>query len=255
VGAAWVVGDRQRIRRTYLAELEDRAARLERERDDRDRLAVAAERSRIARELHDVVAHSVSVMVVQAGAARHNLRSHPRRAEEAIREVESTGRQSLVELRRLLGVLRVEDGEAALRPQPRLVDLDELVHRFAEAGLPVSLERHGDPRPLPQGVDLSLYRVVQEALTNSLKHAAASRVLVRLRYAGDEVSVSVEDDGRGSSSALAGGGNGLVGMRERAALLGGVLAFGPRPEGGFGVVMTIPLEPAAARPSGVAPTG
>lgn len=254
IGAAYILGDRQRTRRNYLAGLEDRAARLERERDDRDRLAVAAERSRIARELHDVVAHSVSVMVVQAGAARHNLTRNPQRAAEAIAEVEDTGRRSLHELRRLLGVLREADGEVALAPQPGLGNLDELVAGFTDAGLPVRLQREGAPRPLARGVDLSLYRIVQEALTNALKHAAASRVLVRLRYAADEVTVAVEDDGRGvEEGALADGGHGLVGMRERAALLGGHLALGPRPEGGFSVVLTLPLEPAPRPPSEVGP--
>lgn len=257
IGAAYILGDRQRTRRNYLAGLEDRAARLEREREDRDRLAVAAERARIARELHDVVAHSVSVMVVQAGAARHNLTRDPARASEAIAEVEATGRRSLAEMRRLLGVLRVEGGEVALSPQPGLDDLEELVAHFADAGLPVRLQREGDglPHALPPGVNLSLYRILQEALTNALKHAAASRVLVRLRCTIDEVTVSVEDDGRGAEAGVmaAAGGHGLVGMRERAALLGGHLALGPRPEGGFSVVLTLPLEPAPRPPSEVGP--
>ncbi len=242
LAAAWIMGDRQRTHRAYLAEVEERAAALEREREDRDRLAVADERARIARELHDVVAHSVSVMVVHAGAARRNLARHPERAEHAIREVEHTGRQSLEELRRLLGLLRDEVGQGELAPQPHLDELGDLVAQFRDAGLPVRLEVAGDPRPLPSGVDLSVYRIVQEALTNALKHAQASRVLVRLRYGPDQVSAVVEDDGRGApEAALSGtGGHGLVGMRERAALLGGRLACGSRPEGGFAVTLELP---------------
>jgi signal transduction histidine kinase len=243
VGAAGAIGDRQQHRRRYLAALEERAARLEHEREDAERLAVASERARIARELHDVVAHSVSLMVVQAGAARHNLARNPGRAEEAITEVEATGRASLAELRRLLGVLRQPDEGAALAPQPGLHDLGELVEGFRSTGLPVRLEVTGQPRPLAQGVDLSLYRIVQEALTNALKHAAATRVLVRLRYDGDEVTLTVDDDGVGAAAGVVVGGHGLVGMRERAALLGGSLEYGPRDGGGFAVAVTLPVRP------------
>lgn len=240
--AAGVVGDREQHRRRYLDALEERAARLERERETAERLAVASERARIARELHDVVAHSVSLMVVQAGAARHNLAGNPQRAAEALREVETTGRSSLTELRRLLGVLRQPEEDPALEPQPSLDDLSDLIDGFRAAGLPVRLEVAGEPRPLAQGVDLSLYRIVQEALTNALKHAAATTVLVALHYGNDEVSVTVDDDGVGAVPAVTGG-HGLVGMRERAALLGGSLEYGPRQGGGFAVAVTLPVQP------------
>src|SRR5690606_30085364 len=194
----------------------------------------------IARELHDVVAHSVSVMVVQATAAMRALRRDPDRSEEALEHVTATGRQSLVELRRLLGLLRGGD-DASFTPQPRLEELDALVAQFRDAGLDVTLAVEGTPRPLSSGVDLSAYRIVQEALTNALKHAGPARVAVRVRYEPSVLDITVDDDGgvvaagvpaangapRGSAP-----GHGLVGMRERAALVGGELEVGPRPDGG-----------------------
>jgi signal transduction histidine kinase len=248
---AWALGDRQRTRRVYTAELEERAERAERDRDDQTRLAVAEERSRIARELHDVVAHSVSVMVVQSSAARRLLeRDDPERAAAALSLVEQMGRQSLVEMRRLLGLPRGRDEVADLAPLPSLEGLDDLVGQFVEAGLPVTVRVEGDARDLASGVDLSAYRIVQEALTNTLKHAeAVSKVGVSLRYRPDELVIEVEDDGArpkavaGVANGHPGGprGHGLVGMRERVALLGGRLEVGPGDGAGFTVRASLPL--------------
>jgi signal transduction histidine kinase len=233
---------------------------------------VAEERGRIARELHDVVAHSVSVMVVQAGAARRTMAASPDQATTALGQIESTGRQALVELRRLLGLLR--DGDrgdgAALTPQPGLEHLESLAAAAREAGLPVEVTVEGEPRPLPAGVDLSAYRIVQEALTNSLKHAGPARARVRVCYGREALEVQVTDDGRGERSAARageglvvvtigpdgvlelpgrrdGGGHGLIGMRERVALFGGTLEAGADPGGGYRVAARLPLD-AGARP-------
>ncbi|MGH8886582.1 MAG: sensor histidine kinase [Egibacteraceae bacterium] len=235
---AWVIGHSQLTLRALVGQ-------LQRERENKARLAVADERARIARDLHDVVAHSVSVMVLHTAVARRTLAKDPARAGEALAQVEATGRQSLVELRRLLGVLR-EDGQGAdLAPQPQLAYLDDLVGRFHDAGLPVRVEVTGEPQPLAAGVDLSAYRIVQEALTNALKHANASTVEVRLRYTERDLQVEVVDDGCGITAegwCLGdGAGHGLVGMRERAALVGGRLEASPRPEGGFRVGAVLPL--------------
>jgi signal transduction histidine kinase len=211
---------------------------------------VADERARIARELHDVVAHNVSVMVVQAGAARRTIERDPDRAREALTSVEATGRQALDEMRRLLGVLRTEDEATELRaPQPSVSHLDELVAHVREAGLPVDLVVEGEPRPLMSGVDMSAFRIVQEALTNSLKHAGPAHARVRLRYGEHDLCLEVVDDGRGLAAdapASNGGGHGLVGMRERVALFGGELQAGPRTGGGYVVSARIPLEPVRA---------
>ena len=208
---------------------------------------VAQERARIARELHDVVAHSVSVMVVQAGAARRVLEKDPARAAEAMGSIESTGRQSLNELRRLLGMLRQADGEATGRvPQPSIEHVAALLDQTREAGLPVELEVEGDPRPLAAGVDLSAYRIVQEALTNTIKHAGPAQACVRLCYGADTLELVISDDGRGADCEEADrngtSGHGLVGMRERVSLFGGDLQVGNRPGGGFTVRATLPLE-------------
>ncbi|MEO5679220.1 MAG: sensor histidine kinase [Acidimicrobiales bacterium] len=250
---AWILGDNVRTRRKYVAELEDKAVRLEAEREAQARRATADERTRIARELHDVVAHSVSVMTVQAGAARRVLDRAA--ADPAVREamatIETTGREALAELRRVVGVLR-EDGESAgLGPQPGVADLPALVARAQDAGLSVDLSIEGEPRPLPSGVDLSAYRIVQEALTNAFKHAGPARARVRVCYGTDAVEVQVVDDGRGAAAdpPPPGGGNGLVGMRERVTLFGGELKAGPRGGGGYEVKARLPVSTAAGLPA------
>ena len=243
---AWVLGDNMRQRRERLASLEERALLAERSREDEARRAVAAERTRIARELHDVVAHSVSVMVVQAGAARRVLDRSPEQAAEALAQIEAVGRESLQEMRRLLGVLRREDERSFGRdPQPSIDHLDVLVTQVRDAGLAVDLAVEGEPRPLPPGVDLSAYRIVQEALTNTMKHAGRdARAEVRVCYGDEVVELVVSDDGRGADHERAGeaAGHGLVGMRERVNLYGGVLEVGNRRGGGFVVRARLPLQ-------------
>ncbi len=234
-----VAGMYVRTRRLYVAELRDRAELAEQEREDRARRAVADERTRIARELHDAVAHAMSVMVVQAEAAEEMLDIEAERARRPIRRVQRVGREGLAEMRRLLGVLR--QGEApALAPQPSLDALPGLVEAMREAGLDVELRIEGEPRPLPAGLDISAYRIIQEALTNTLNHARASHVDVRLEY-GDVIGIEVVDDGVGAK-ANGDGGHGLAGMRERVALYGGVLEAGAHGQGGFAVRASLPLE-------------
>jgi signal transduction histidine kinase len=249
--AAWLIGDNVRVRREQATALESRARRLERERDERARRAVVEERARIARELHDVVAHNVSVMVVQAGAARRQAGSGDDRVGETVASIERVGRQALNDLRRLLGVLRTEEetGAAALTPQPGVGQIEVLVDELRSAGVAVSLRTEGEPRRLPQGVDLTAYRIAQEALTNVLKHAGPASAEVTVRYADDAVEVEIVDDGRGAASGLRTptGGQGLVGMRERVALYDGDLHVGPRPGGGYRVHARLPL--AAAPPA------
>jgi signal transduction histidine kinase len=242
---AWVVGDNMRTRRAYLGELEARAARLEREREEKADRAVIEERARIARELHDVIAHNVSVMVVQAAAGEDVFDEDPGQARESLAAVASTGRAALTELRRLLGVIRAEDdrGDPAYAPQPGLERIDELIGQVRETGLPVELSVLGEARPLPEGVGLCAYRIVQEALTNTLKHAHASTAQVQLRYVADALELQVLDDGRGTTS-LNGetDGQGLIGMRERVALFGGELTAGRRSGRGYEVRARLPLE-------------
>jgi signal transduction histidine kinase len=222
-----------------LREAEARARRLELER----REAIADERARIARELHDVIAHSVSVMTVQAGAAEEMLKLDPARAVEPVRAVQQTGREALNEMKRLVGMLREHDEEVGLEPQPRLRDLERLVAQVREAGLEVDLCVEGEPRPLPVGIDLSAYRVVQEGLTNALKHAGGARATVTVSYREDGLAIEVSDDG--SAPAGAGTGHGLVGMRERVGVFGGTFDAGPRESGGFAVRALLPLESGA----------
>ena len=205
--------------------------------------AVEDERNRIARELHDVIAHSVSVMTVQAGAVRRVLAPEQEREREALLTVEETGRQALTEMRRLLGVLRRSDEAAALAPQPGLATLEHLVGQVREAGLPVAVTVEGEPIDLPPGVDLSAYRIVQEALTNALKHAGPAHAWVCVRYGADQVEVEVANDGRANGS---GDGYGLIGMRERVALCGGDLTAGPRPGGGFTISARLPVAGSAS---------
>ncbi|MFL5954979.1 MAG: sensor histidine kinase [Gaiellaceae bacterium] len=219
-----------------LRAAEARAERLELER----REAVAVERTRIARELHDVIAHSVSVMTVQAGAAEEMLKIDAARALEPVRAVQETGRQALVEMKRLVGMLREHDEQVGLAPQPGIADLDQLLTQVREAGLPVELRVEGKPRPVPIGVDLSVYRVVQEALTNALKHAGDAAAVVTLRYAERELAVEVADDGHSAKDSA--GGHGLIGMRERVGVFGGTFEAGPRDTGGFAVRALLPLE-------------
>jgi signal transduction histidine kinase len=242
VSAGWLVGRGMRGRVRQTAELAERTRQLEEAREAERLAAVAEERRRIARDLHDVIAHSVSVMVVQAGAAEDIFARNPEGVLEPIRAVQETGRAALVEMRRLLGLLR-EDGELGLAPQPRLADLDALAEQMRLAGLPVEVELEGNPRPLPIGVDLSVYRIAQEALTNALKHAGPARARLVLRYRESEVELEVVDDG--SSSANGDGGHGLIGMRERVAVFGGTLEADRLPGGGFRVLARLPLAATA----------
>jgi signal transduction histidine kinase len=237
--AAWMFGDSLGARRAYTRELEEKAERLEREREAEAARAVAEEQARIGRELHDVIAHNLSVIVVQAAAANDVFEARPDRAREALREIEATGRGALSELRHLLGAVR--DG-ADFSPQRGLERLDDLVAQVRTAGLDVSVSVEGDPRPLGAGVDLSAYRVVQEALTNTLKHAQATKANIVLRYTENAFDVQVHDDGRGNGDGGGTGtGTGIIGMRERVTTYGGSLAAGPAPDGGFAVTARFPL--------------
>jgi len=239
---AWLAGFVLRGRRLQSEALQRRTVALEQDQEARARAAVDAERARIARDLHDAVAHSVSVIVVQAGAERLALPPEATSTRDVLRSIEETGRQALVEMRRLVEMLRQDDEELALAPQPSLAHLELLVQQVREAGLPVELSIEGEPRTLPPGVDLSAYRIVQEALTNALKHAGPARAHVTLRYAPDELELEIADDGAGSSSRAHGGGHGLVGMRERVAVFGGVLEADRRIEGGYRLRATLPLQ-------------
>ncbi len=223
-------------------EAKDRATRAEREREERAQVAVADERARIARELHDVVGHSVSVMTVQASAVRRLLQPNQQREREALLIVERTGREALAEMRRMVGVLRRPEEAPALAPQPSLEHLEKLVEQAREAGLPVELRVEGKSVQLPAGVDLTAYRLIQEGLTNSIKHAQATRAEVVVHYNGDHVELAVSDDGGGGGSGD-GGGHGLVGMRERVSVYGGELEAGPRPSGGYRLRARLPISP------------
>ena len=252
----WVLGRFTRIRRAYYVELEDRAARLERERDAQSKIAVAAERARIARELHDVVAHNVSVMIVQADGASYVMDGSPDQAKEALATIASTGRQALEEMRRLLGLLRSADTAGEYVPQPGVEQLPELLEQVRTAGLPVAFRVDGEPRELPRGVELTAYRIVQEALTNARKHGGPqTSATVRIRFDERGLDMLIEDDGRGASAELArdggedGFGHGLIGMRERVGMVGGTLDAGPRPGGGFRISAVLPLAP-SRRPAG-----
>jgi len=275
---AWLLGDSMRYRRAYYANLEERAARLERDRDAQARMAAAAERARIARELHDVVAHNVSVMVVQADGAAYALGSDPNRTREALAAISATGRQALTEMRALLGVLRKSDeaqlggpaglpaaagsdrpalagvpGQdqtavtASLAPVPGIEQLDDLLDQARAAGLPVSCTIEGPPQRLPEGTALAAYRIIQESLTNTRKHAGPwARASVLLRYTSDAVELVIADDGLGEAAASDGAGHGLTGMRERAAMYGGSVRAEPRPSGGFIITARLPIAPARA---------
>jgi signal transduction histidine kinase len=240
---AWILGDNLSTRRAYTRELEEKAARSQARQEAEARRAVAEERSRIARELHDVVAHSMSVMVVQAGAAGRVIDNDPDRAAEALAAIEATGRESLSEMRRILGVLRGDDEGGELTPSPTLGDFSRLIRQCDEAGLPVDLLIDGEARRLPASLELSAYRIVQESLTNSLKHAGPARATVKLRYHEDALEVEIADNGRGAAAHLdgSGSGQGLLGMRERVEAFGGTLRTGPRPGGGYAVLALLPV--------------
>jgi signal transduction histidine kinase len=237
---AWLVGRDLRRRRQRVADLEDRAAQLERDREERALLAVAEERGRIARELHDVIAHAVSVIVVQAQAGPH-LTDDPQRLLGVFHAIESSGRDALVELRRLLGILRSEDEQLAIGPQPGLGSLQSLVEQMRASGLPVELRIEGEPVHLPAGIDLSAYRIVQEALTNVVKHAEDAAAEVVIRYEAHALELDVVDDGRRRALSVNGSGHGLIGMRERVALYGGTLKTGRRDSGGYAVRARLPF--------------
>jgi len=237
--ATWFVGRLMRRWRRRAAELEDLTHRLDAQRELQAQAAVAVERARIARELHDVIAHNVSMMVVQAGAAARVLEGNQQDVRTALDAIEGTGRQTVDEMRRLIGVVRSDDG-LALSPQPTLRDLERLIANVRDAGLPVELRVEGSPVPLPPGIDLSAYRIVQEALTNALKHAGRAHATVVVRYERGAVEVEVTDDGEGPGTDT-GTGHGLVGMRERVALWGGELEAGRRAGGGFEIRARLPV--------------
>lgn len=244
IASMWIWGDSVRTRRAHVEGLEERAARLERERDQQARIAAADERARIARELHDDVAHSLSVMVAQADGAAYTVYTDPARAQNAMHTVSATGREALSEMRRLVGVLRETNGEQDYAPPPGIAQLDELVAQTRRAGLPVELTVAGHPVELPSGPQLAAYRVVQEALTNTLKHAGpeVTGARVRLHYHPDSLELRVRDDGRGAAASHDGRGYGLMGMRERMAVYGGAVHAGPATGGGYEVVASLPLR-------------
>jgi signal transduction histidine kinase len=237
----WALGAYAQTRRRYVRELQERAVAAEREREQLARIAVHEERASIARELHDIVAHSVTVMLVGVRGARDVLRSAPETADETLARVERSGEQSLAELRRILALLREPQQTVESHPQPSLAELNELVASYRGAGLQVRLDVIGEPLPLPGGVELSVYRIVQEALTNTLKHTDPSNVMVTLAFRDDRLELEVVDDGTPTKPGAATSGQGIIGMRERAALLGGWLQTGPREGGGFGVAAHLPF--------------
>jgi signal transduction histidine kinase len=246
VAAAWLLGHFAHNYRAYAARLEERTAELERAREELARRAVVEERLRLARELHDVVAHAMSVIAVQSGVGAHVATTQPKEARRSLAAIEATSRAALEELRRLLGVLRQEnEPKGDLAPVPGLANLDGLLAEAAKAGLAVRLQVNGTRPPLPAGVDLSAYRIVQEALTNVVKHAGSARAQVVVGYGDQEVRVEIIDDGRGAVTSVSdgrvGSGHGLIGMRERVQAFGGDLQTGPRPGGGFRVAARLPL--------------
>jgi signal transduction histidine kinase len=240
-GVAWLAGYALRGRAEQAEAAEERALQAEREREAAARVAVAEERARIARELHDIVAHAVSVMVLHVGAVRHNLPKELNDDREALGRVEQSGRTALTEMRRLLGAMRRDGDGVELAPHPGVDRLDSLLEDVGRAGLPVELHVNGDPFPLPRAIDLSAYRIVQEGVTNALKHAHASHVDVTLHYEADELQIEVRDDGDGRSTGD-GLGHGLVGIRERVKIYGGEMTAGEAPEGGFVLGARLPLE-------------
>ncbi len=255
--SAWVLGESMARRRVYLAALEERAVRAEAERDARARAAAADERARIARELHDVIAHNLSVMVAQADGGRYVFDAAPEKSRQALTEIGATGRQALSEMSHLLGVLRADPAAPAFAPSPRVAEIPRLVAQAREAGMRVAHTVEGAALPVTGGLSVAVYRIVQEALTNVRKHAGPGAAAeVRLRYGPDELLVHVTDDGRGTLSGAPCAGHGLAGMRERAAMYGGTVRTEPRPGGGFAVTARLPLPgaPAADGPPADGPT-
>ena len=238
---AWLAGFALRAREAQAADAEQRAVHAERERESAARVAVAEERARITRELHDIVAHSLSVMVLQVGAVRHKLPATMPEDREALIAVEQTGRSALAEMRRLLGALHDDGPDVALAPQPGLDELDALAERVGRAGLPVQVHVEGTSYALPRAIDLSAYRIIQEGLTNSLKHAHAQHAEVTVSYGADRLAIEVRDDGVGASDSD-GLGRGLVGVRERVKIYGGEMTAGASPGGGFVLTARLPVE-------------
>lgn len=241
----WLLGDVVRGRRIEAAQRVEAREQSLHERASRLQAAAAEERQHMARELHDVLAHAVSVIVIQAGAARQVMRSSPAQAEQSMRTVESTGREAMTELRRFLGALSEDEGPS-LAPQPGIAELSTLVARVREAGLPASLEVIGTPQAVPASLEVTGYRIIQEALTNALRYARQAATLVRLSWDSDQLRIEVIDDGPATSVDDEGIGRGLVGMRERAALAGGRLEAGPRSGRGYAVRAWLPLTPESA---------
>jgi signal transduction histidine kinase len=245
--AVLIVGLYVSTRRAYLAELRDRAQRMERERDQNSALAAAVERARIAREMHDSVAHHLTMIVALSEGALRAVTRAPGEASDAIRDVSSTAREALSETRRLLGVLRTDSGEDPRQPLPGLADMDDLLARVRAAGLPVRYERSGTPAATPPGIQLAVFRLVQEALTNTMKHGGpGATAAVRLQLTPAEVRVEVDDDGAGSTAGPCAPGGGLTGMRERVSAFGGELDCGPREPRGWRVTALLHVDPAAA---------
>ena len=243
--AGWIAGSVLRIRRRHTAAVERRSELLEQGSEVRAREAVADERSRITRELHDIIGHTLNLIVVQAGAARTVFKSRPDQALESLNAIETTARQSLSDMERMLGILRPpEDEVPPYSPQPGLGQVDRLAEQFSVAGLPVEVHVAGEPHKLPTSLDLTAYRIVQEALTNALKHAGPARARVAISYLADKLELDIVDDGRGpgDDGHVAGSGRGLIGMRERVSLFGGELDVGPATEGGFRVHASLPLQ-------------
>jgi signal transduction histidine kinase len=240
-GISWAAGFALRERAEKAEAAEMRATQAEREREAAARVAVAEERARIARELHDIVAHAVSVMVLQVGAVRHKLPDGLAEDRDALKDVERAGRTALAEMRRLLAAIRPDGDKAELVPQPGLDGLDSLLQQIGRAGLPVELHVDGKPFPLPRGIELSAYRIVQEGLTNALKHARATDADVTVRYWPDELEIEVRDNGQGSATSD-GLGHGLVGVRERVKIYGGEMTAGAASGGGFVLSTRLPIS-------------
>jgi signal transduction histidine kinase len=246
-GGAWAFGQALRVRAQRLLDVTERADRVEREREARERQAVEQERVRIARELHDIVSHSISLVTVKTQALRRRLEPTQQQEIEELREIEAVARQAMAELRRLFGALRDDGERPPLEPQPGLGELPALVEQARAAGASVELRLAGEPTPLAPGVDLAAYRIVQEAITNVLKHARPAAATVSISFLPDLLEIEVQDTGAARTAVNGAGGSGLIGMRERVALYGGDFAAGPSKDGGFSVHATIPLrEPAGA---------
>ncbi|MDQ4089012.1 MAG: sensor histidine kinase, partial [Actinomycetota bacterium] len=238
-GSAWGVGYALRQRTKRIVELHGEAEDLRQRQAEQEQRAIADERARIARELHDIVSHSISVITIQAQAVRRRLRPDQSTEISDLRDIEDTARQAMAEMRRLLGILRA-DGPVAREPQPGLDQLPRLLADTGAAGVAVDLRVEGEPRPLPPGLDLTAYRIVQEALTNCRKHASAATATVVIGYAPDSVELRIENGDSTSPAVPEEGGHGLIGMRERVSLYGGTLRVGPRPGGGFSVYARLP---------------